>query len=213
MIPRGQVHRLARLDLLDRCGAYWCDAEVDSGATTFDGDLWIAVRKREVFAVDTTAARWRAVWGIEVDPADARCSVRRDGDWFVIAARTPGELVHWYYQRFALRSRRPWQGQATDYVAAPAWLNEQPFVVRDGVAEIASVEIARDIAVVNRRAATRVVTTVHNGERLLATLRLDGATTACSRLTDTMLTIGDDRGRVIVLDVERGIVRREARTR
>jgi hypothetical protein len=208
LIPRGQVHRIARLDLATRRATYWCDAELDSGATTFDGDLWIAARGRDVFAVDTHAVRWRAVWGIAVDPATARCSVRRDGDWFVIEADDDGELEHWHYQRFTLRARKSWP-KATGRVAVPAWMNERPFVAADDVLEI---ELSRNITVVSRRTDTGLALTAHMGDRPDSHLRLDGARTASMRLTGTLVTIADDRGRVIVFDIDRGVVRRDLRT-
>src|SRR5262249_36090594 len=36
--PRGQLQRLARLDLAERRGAHWCDVELDSFVSSFDGE-------------------------------------------------------------------------------------------------------------------------------------------------------------------------------
>jgi hypothetical protein len=217
---RGQVQRIARLDLIERRGAYWCDAELDGGAPTFDGDLWIATRGREVFAVDTTASRWRAVWGVQVDPVAARCTIRREGHWFAIALRDGDQLEHWYYEGFVLRARKPWPRLGTEYVVArPA--KQETFVVRDpenaavsDVAGIVAIEVAGDLAVVSRRtSAGLALESSHlRAHRVLAHLALDGATAASVRLTDKLLTIGDDRGRVIVVDLERGATRRDLRT-
>jgi hypothetical protein len=217
---RGQVNRIARLDLIERRGGYWCDAEFDDGAPTFDGDLWIAACGREVFATDTKASSWRAVWGVQVDPVAAQCSIRRDGRWFAIAVRDGDALEHWYYEGFTLRARRPWSGNGNEYVVARP-TTQHPFVVRDpegaavsDVARIVAIEVTGDLAIISRRTSTGLALDsshlkVH---RTLAQLALDGATAASMRLTDNMLTIGDDRGRVIVFDLACGVTRRDLRT-
>ncbi len=218
---RGQVQRLARLDLVERRGAHWCDAEFDGAADTFDGDLWIATRGPEVFAVDTTASRWRAVWGVSVDGPYARCSIRRDGRWFVVAVQAGEELAHWHYDGFTLRSRKPWERIGNEYVVVSPKMTEKPFVVRDpeeaavsDVAAIAGIALAGELAIINRHGRSGCVFECMHSDarRAVATLRLEGATSASMRLADTVLTVADDRGRVIVFDVERGAVLRELRT-
>ena len=222
IIGRGQVQRLARIDLSERRGAHWCDAELDDGADTFDGDLWIATRGSEVFAVDTTASRWRAVWGVSVDKPDARCSVRRDGGSFVVDVQSPDELAHWHYEGFTLRSRKPWNRNGTEYVVVAPKTTSKPFVVRDpedatvsDVATITSAARFGDLVVLNRstRAGVALECKHLKAYRAFATLRLDGANHASMRLDHSVLTVGDDRGRVIIYDIERGVVRRELRTR
>lgn len=218
---RGQVKRIARLDLIERRGAHWCDAEFDECADTFDGDLWIATRGRQVFAVDATASRWRAVWGVDVDPPGAQCSIRREGRWFVVCVRDGDALEHWHYDGFTLRVRRPWPRDGVEYVAVPPRPNATAYVVRDpegattsDVAQIAAIALASDLRIVNRRTSTGLALdcTQVTAHRTLATLRLDGATAASMRLADSVVAIGDDRGRVIVFDVRLGVVRRELRT-
>lgn len=217
---RGQVQRVARIDVIERRGAHWCDAEFDGFADTFDGDLWIATRGRQVFAVDTTASRWRAVWGVDVDPPGARCSVRRDGRWFVISVRAGDELEHWHYEGFTMRARKPWTRIGVEYVAVPPRANESALVVRDpedaatsDVAQIAAIALAGDLAIVNRHTTTGAALECRylKARRVLATLRLEGATAASMRLADNVLTISDDRGRVILFDLVRGLVRRDFR--
>ena len=87
---RGQVKRVARIDLIERRGAHWCDAEFDECVDTFDGDLWLATRGREVFAVDTTppagapsgVSRW-------IPPArSVRCAGTRGGSWSAFGTET-----------------------------------------------------------------------------------------------------------------------------
>jgi hypothetical protein len=100
-VPRGGARRIARLDLVDRRGAYWCDAEVDHAVATYDGSAWMVTRGKDLLAIDTTAARWTAVWGVTTD---AVCGeVRRDGD--LVAALVGGAEV-WCYEVLTLRRRR-----------------------------------------------------------------------------------------------------------
>jgi len=221
IVARGHVRRIARLDLIERRGAHWCDAEFDECADTFDGDLWLATRGRQVFAVDTTASRWRAVWGVDVDPPGAQCSVHRDGRWFVVTVRDGDALEHWHYDGFTLRVRRPWPRAGVEYVAVPPRPTDMAYVVRDpedattsDVALVTAIVLAGELGVVNRRTSSGVALECANlkAHRTLATLRLDGATAASMRLADNVLTIGDDRGRLIVFDAGLGVVRRDLRT-
>jgi hypothetical protein len=216
---RGQVQRIARLDLIERRGAHWCDTEITDAAPTFDGDLWLVTRGREVFAVDTTASRWRAVWGVEVEPPDAACTIRREGRWFAVAVQAGDELEHWYYEGLTLRARKPSGRVGTTYVVArPAM--QQAFVVRDpdtatvsDVARIAAIEVVGERAVVSRHVDQGLELRCSHlkAQRTLAQLRFDGTADASIRLTDSVLTVGDRRGRVIVFDVERGLTLHDLR--
>jgi hypothetical protein len=217
--PRGFVHRLARLDLVALRGAHWCDADLEAHATTFDGDLWLTTQGREVLAIDTTASRWRAVWGVAVDPASARCLVERDGRWFVIAVHDGAALEHWFYEDFTLRARKPRQRTGSEHVAVrPASPEAPPFVVREpdeeSAAESPTVSLWRNLAVVGRQTTTGFAIEVSHvvTSKPLANLVLEGATTAGIRRSEALLTISDDRGRVIVFDLQSGVIRRELRT-
>ncbi len=211
---RGEVQRIARLDLIERRGAHWCDAAITDAATTFDGDLWLVSRGREVFAVDTTAPRWRAVWGVDVGPENAACSVRRDGRWFAIDVQTE-ELEHWYYEGFTLRARKPFTPGGIEFVVArPA--TQETFVVRDpenadasDVATIAAIEVNGDCAVVCRRVGGGIELQCSHlkAQRTLARLVLDGTTDASIRLGDGVLTVGDRRGRVVIFGLDRASFR------
>ncbi len=49
--------------------------------------------------------------------------------------------------------------------------------------------------------------------RLIARLVLEGSTRVSKRFADRCLCVGDDRGRVIVLDLRTGALRRDLRSR
>jgi hypothetical protein len=209
--PRGQVQRIARLDLAQRRATHWCDVELDHVAPTFDGDLWLVTRGRQVFAVDTTADRWRAVWGIELDQPTARATLRRDAGWFVIEARDGADVEHWYFQGFTLRARRPRPlGEHQHLAAWPAHHSAPPFSFSTDRGA-PPIEVAGDIAVVCLDHATMVHAAVYRGDREIATLVLDGASAANVRLSDNHVVLGDDRGRVIAFDLAHGAIRRDLR--
>jgi hypothetical protein len=224
--PRGQVQRVARLDLLQRRGAHWCDVMFDSAARSFDGDVWIAAHGRSVVAVDTTAPRWHASWGIEVDPPAQHCQVRRDREWCAIEALADGRGELWYYQGLTLRRRcdeprldaqliatRPaeqdWFAVFPDgALRGPGW--EIP--VDPGPAF--ALEVRGELAVVAQLASTGVALTVvfPYARRRIARLQLDGAFAVSMRLGEAWsLTIADDRGRLIVVDLLRATLRRDLR--
>ncbi len=48
-------------------------------------------------------------------------------------------------------------------------------------------------------------------QRVVATLTLEGAQRAAVRIADLCLVVGDDRGRLIVVDLRSGAVRRDLR--
>lgn len=220
--PRGQVQRIARLDLVERRGAHWCDAELDDAASTFDGDLWLVTRGSQVCAIDTNAPRWRAVWGVDVDQPS--CSVRREGAWFAIEAAHAqgGEL--WFYEGFTLRRRHAWQPiEALRVGALPSaqqWfaLTEHGLrgadwsIDHEALAVVALDVHGAHLALGQLRAEGVVVTVSHYREaRTFLRLHLDGAQRVALRLTDTELTAADDRGRVVVIDLQRGAIVRDLR--
>ncbi|NMO20982.1 hypothetical protein HPC49_35840 [Pyxidicoccus fallax] len=64
LAPRGEVWRLSRLDLLARRATAWCDARLDSWASTYDGSTWFAAFEGTVMMVDALAADLRSLWRV-----------------------------------------------------------------------------------------------------------------------------------------------------
>jgi hypothetical protein len=224
--PRGQVHRVARLDLLERRGAHWCDVMFDSAARSFDGDVWIAAHGRSVVAVDTTAPRWHASWGVEIDPPAQRCRVRRDGEWFAVEALADGRGELWYYQGLTLRRRIDEPRVDAQLIATRPSEQDWLAVFPDGAlrgpgweipidhAPAFGLEIRGDLAVVAQLARSGVALTVAfpHARRRIARLQLDGAVAVSMRLGEAWtLTVADDRGRLIVVDLLRAALRRDLR--
>lgn len=177
-------------------------AALDSAALGLDREILV-----DLVALAAVAGEHLLVLG---PPGTAKSQAVRDGD----------ELEHWYYEGFTLRARKPWVRCAGEHVV-PRPANQGTFIVRDpddvpagDVAHVSAIEVAGEVAVVGRLAAAGIeLTCSHLTAHTLAHLKLAGARTASIRLVGTLVTIGDDRGRVIVFDLERGVVRRELRTR
>jgi hypothetical protein len=226
LAPRGHVQRVARLDLLQRRGAHWCDVMLDSAAHSFDGDVWIAAHGRSVVAVDTTAPRWHASWGVEIDPPARRCRVRRDGEWFAVEALADGRGELWYYQGLTLRRRIDEPRLDAQLIATRPSEQDWLAVFPDGAlrgpgweipidhAPAFGLEIRGDLVVVAQLARSGVALTVAfpHARRRIARLQLDGAFAVRMRLGEAWtLTVADDRGRVIVVDLLRAALRRDLR--
>lgn len=64
LAPRGEVWRLARLDLAARRAEEWCEARVEAFAPDFDGTLWFVGVKGEFYAVDATEKGFEALWRV-----------------------------------------------------------------------------------------------------------------------------------------------------
>jgi hypothetical protein len=220
---RGEVLRIARLDLLARRGDYFCDAACDGGARSYDGDVWLATRRGEVLAIDAAADRWRAIWGVTTD--GRRCNVRRIATCFAIEASAPDGREDWLYDAFVLHRRSRIRDEPPIYTAArpghPASVVARPGRLElDGPqlplapGEVRDVEVGARFAAIAQGAPDGVVVALVGLAPLrpVATLELGGATRARLRILDDVLTIGDDRGRVIVVDARTGAVIRELRT-
>lgn len=225
LAPRGEVQRVARLDLIERRGAYWCDAACDGGAGSFDGDVWLATHGADVLAIDTTGSRWRAIWGVNVDGAVAPPRIRREPGAFAIEVPQDGGREYWFYSGFTLQRRRPAATVDTDCVAL-AWIADHgamiaaPRVLRADDVRIPlcdlpvhAVETATPYAAVAQRADDAVVVTCARPRTAstLVTLTLAGAGRVRMRWQGVMLVLADDRGRVIAYDADIGRVVRDLR--
>jgi hypothetical protein len=240
VIERGGVQRIARLDLAARRGAHWCDVELEHAARSFDGGSWLVSQGRDVLAIDATAARWKALWGITLDDGEAARGIARDGEWWAFRAVSPGASELWFYQGATLRRRQRRDGVvAADATSIPAAVALRPasqdwVEVTRGIAEPHEVQIALPapgatiglgqptrLDVDNRVAAVVVghgdgstVLVVYldaGGPRVVARLHLDAAYQVTTRFVDFTLAIGDETGRAIVLDLRTGALRLDLR--
>jgi hypothetical protein len=106
LAQRGEVWRLAKIDFVERKAAYWCDAQFKTYAPTFDGNLWFVAEKDEIYAIDTNAKTFEAVWRVtEMDGQIYEIS-RTKNKLMLLTMGDKGAEKWWYdLPQFILRSR------------------------------------------------------------------------------------------------------------
>ena len=106
LAKRGEVYRLAKIDFVERKANYWCDAKVEIHAPTFDGNLWFIAEKDEIYAIDTNAKNYEAVWRV---PEMGRqvCEIARSKNRLMILTANEKGFEKWWYElpSLTLRSR------------------------------------------------------------------------------------------------------------
>jgi hypothetical protein len=233
---RGDVWRLARLDFAARRAAAWCDARLDAFAPDYDGALWFAAGPDGLLAVEASARRLAASWGVSRLPGSVLAIARSTTRCSLSFAGEGHEVWTYELPSLTLRSR--------DSVPPPPDHRRSPAVAlspEGGLAEacggpgrrialhvpsLAGREIplagagkpgepaiAGDWAALPVQAPDGIVVHVVHlpSAAVLAEVALARATRAALRLSATALTLADDRGRVVVLDLENGQVRRDFR--
>jgi hypothetical protein len=63
---RGDVHRLARIDVGALRSEVWAEAELESFASEFDGSLWFVAQRGVLLAIDATDPDFRALWRLNL---------------------------------------------------------------------------------------------------------------------------------------------------
>jgi hypothetical protein len=108
LAPRGEVWRLARLDLLARRSEEWCEARIDAFAPDYDGTLWFLGAQGDFYAVDATAKGFDALWRVP-EAGDAVVGVARSESTCRFLTVTFGGLEKWVYKLplLVLRNRTP----------------------------------------------------------------------------------------------------------
>lgn len=110
---RGAIYRLAKIDFAERRAAYWCDAEIEIYAPTFDGNLWFIAKKDEVYAVDANSKKFEAVWRVS-EVGGQVCEIARAKNRLMLLIANDKGFEKWWYElpQFTLRSRNQ-----TDWLA------------------------------------------------------------------------------------------------
>ena len=122
--PRGEVLRLARVDLLARRARHWCDVQLSHYAASYDGATWFVARGDTVYAIEANADRWQHSWKVD-EPGHQVGALRREPHslhvWFhtaglrgrvvdaesSLALERSGELWRYELPQLALRKRTP----------------------------------------------------------------------------------------------------------
>ena len=262
LAPRGEVWRLARLDLLARRSEDWCEARIDAFAPDYDGTLWFLGAQGDFYAVDATAKTFDALWRVP-EAGQTVIGVARSSSTCRFITANSGGLEKWVYKLplLVLRNRTPMSivpddmfclgarvalsaegvlvdqslycsagetpspGEDENSQAALKPLPElrlrhfdcdvvkQTFVVGDENSAPGWPEVNGQFAVstVYEADGARVLLFDLEDGRLATEMILAGAGRVSTRLTQRTLTIADDRGRLLVLDLQRNCLMRNLR--
>jgi hypothetical protein len=235
---RGDAARLARIDLASRQAETWCDARFEAFAPDYDGALWFVVAPDGLIAIDVTARAFGGPWGapslgrkvLALSRSAARCSLITGGE----------EPEVWTYELPALQLRSrtevpmPARGRvggtrllavAPDGAVAEQWISaamlqlklhgspplQIPLPGEDW--EPGELAVSGDWLVSSAAGpGSARVYLVHRGTgRVKAEVVLGRARRVSLHLHGQILTLTDDRGRILVLDLEYGQIRRDLR--
>lgn len=257
LAPRGEAMRLAKLDFANRRAASWCETHLDACSWSYDGSLWFVAAQGSLFAIDTTAEKFGALW--HTPEVGDVASIERS---FQSCAFITRFMVR---ENFGLRIREKWErwqlevpsltlrhrtiisdwggvidaGTGPDISAKtvtpdgnwarltggfdkPAILNyntREIEIAKETVATIYSLQGHPDwwacfvITQKGEEGTPRLELTLIDRAKHQQRLRLalNGARSMQARFSDKHLALCDDRGRLLVFDLERGALEKNFR--
>lgn len=251
LIPRGEVWRLARIDLSQRRGRSWSEARLASFAHGYDGGRWFVASEDALHAIDVpgcAGSRFDGPWRV----GDVHVvSINRVEQGLQLIVRVGDALELWVYETPSLTLRRreavsasragerhvvlvdgrvltlafevgsaPPGGECAlsgDGATRTAGLRvdsgqTQPFPL-SATAQLLDTQAAPGWLLLTEADAkgqtVRVIDAVAFLDR--ARLRLARASRVAMRVAGNRLTIGDNLGRVVVLDLDTGQLLRDLR--
>jgi hypothetical protein len=231
LAKRGDVWRIARLDFSARQGEHWCDAPLEAFAPDYDGALWFVATPRELLVAEVFGPSLEGSWGLSHLPGRVLTLSRSLHHCSVLFSGEEAEV--WTYELPSLVLRRreivppgfgarrahppalsP-EGAVTSPLPGGPGRNPLIRVFDERLSEIPLPDPGRtgEPAIVG----DWIAQTLHEPDAAVVYLTVVGefalgrAGRTSLRLTAQSLTIADDRGRVLVLDLEYGQVRRDMR--
>jgi hypothetical protein len=235
---RGDTWRLARLDFSLRRAETWCEVRLDAFAPDYDGAFWFVAGPEGLLAAETTGHRFDGAWGVSRLPGTALGIARSETRCSLLLGGQHSEVWTYEIPALALRRREPAAIppgiRRTHRVAvsaegmfafpSPAAAPGRPVTLQvHGSPEVTLAvatagksgmpAVAGDWAALPVHAADAIcVSLVHlPSAAVRAEVTLARTAKLTLRLTPHYLTLADDRGRVVVLDLENGQVRRDFR--
>jgi MoxR-vWA-beta-propeller ternary system protein len=247
---RGEVWRLARLDLIEWRCEDWCEAQIDAFAPNYDGSLWFLGAKGDFYAIDAHAKSFEALWRVpEAGRRVLRVARSESSCSFLTESTEWADVEQWIYRRplLILRSRTSLpkhpdnvisvrqcdafspdgiyvdqslycvmdttEPESVNMTALPS-LSLRVFEDGKGTLELS---IGDDTCepLIPEVLGRWVVSPVRAGEvirvhvidlkskEFTAQLFFEGANQVSTRLTENTLTVADDLGRVLVVDLRR----------
>ncbi|MES1245734.1 MAG: bpX6 domain-containing protein [Acidobacteriota bacterium] len=234
---RGAAARLARIDLASRRAEPWCDARFEAFAPDYDGALWYVVSPDGLIAVDATSRRFDGPWGVPVQGrvltlarSASRCSLVTGGeDPEVLTYEAPAlQLRSRLEVPITARGRVGGTRQlavAPDGSVAEQWVSAAVLQLKLHGApplqiplpgedwEPGELVLSGDWLVGSAYGpGSARVFLVHRGTgRVKGEVILGRAKRVTLHLQGQTLNLADDRGRILVLDLEYGQIRRDLR--
>ncbi|HET9229195.1 MAG TPA: hypothetical protein VFR31_21125, partial [Thermoanaerobaculia bacterium] len=238
---RGTAWRLARIDLASRQAETWCDARFEAFAQDYDGALWLVVSPDGLIAVDATSRRFDGPWGTPIAGRSVLALARSATRCSLVTGGSDGEEHEsWTYELPALQLRNrqevpivsrggvggPRQlAVAPDGTVAEQWVSAAMLHLKIHGAPLLQVPLPGEdwepgeLAITGdwlvgsaRGSGAARVFMVHRGTgRVKAEVILGRAQRVSLHLQGQTFSLTDDRGRVLVLDLEYGQIRRDLR--
>ncbi|MEQ9499968.1 MAG: bpX6 domain-containing protein [Deltaproteobacteria bacterium] len=246
---RGDVWRLARFDVVRQRSKHWCEAELSTAASSFDGWTWYVNSGQGLDAIDATARRFTST---SRSPDCAARAIVRTGK--VLAAVAPiqsGSAEVWRYQlpQLTLRSRVEYPDVPHGAVGRDAFLptGEVVTLAREEAGGEGETTLTREFrldtfhgtktssryidlapSTIGARVAVapgwcavvartplgcQVLVYADGQDERVASVSLQESTNACIRVQGNLLIVGDDRGRLITIDVAKRRLLRSLRVR
>ena len=239
MARRGEVWKLSRLDFAAWRSEPWTDARLQAWAADYDGGLWYVAGPEGFVAVEASSPRFDGPWGLSNLPGPI-LSIARSATNASLLVAAREELEVWTYElpslTLRIRETVPQAGQGFAWRAisprgllAQLWLEtpeegeegEARLRLHDsslsfeaaGIRDVGDLRIAGEwIALPFYEPAGLRLHLVHRPTGAVAgTVTLGRTTQAAVRLTNETLTLADELGRVLVLDLDHGQVLRNLR--
>lgn len=234
LAARGTSWHLARLVLPDGPPSFWGVCTLDAFADTYDGDVWMVGQAGEVIALDALADGLRALHGPALMPrtdgARVRCIARNTREVVAVRSLQRAERWRWRTPGWSLIERLPEAPAAVAVAVTPGSATvrcraESLWFLDRGASQppldlpcAAGAKLSIDafalpwVALVETAPGLVTVSAwLESARRPVVSLRLVGARQARARLHDGELIACDDRGRVLVVDLQSGALRVDLR--
>ncbi|HEX4963749.1 MAG TPA: hypothetical protein VF173_23180 [Thermoanaerobaculia bacterium] len=214
---RGEAWRLARLDFVSRTAEDWVDARLEAFAPDYDGDLWLVAERNSLMAVETRTGGLDGAWASPL-PGPVLTIARSPTHCSLLVASQEPEIWTYELPSLTLRHRETLTRSGSPSprplgVSPEGLLVETPADLLPPGSRPGPPAAAGDwIAYPVQSKAGAVIHLHHRPSGAIrAEVVLEKATAVTLQLTAQTLTLADDRGRVLVLDLEHGQVRRDMR--